>query len=70
MSVTLRQSLLVVELALNLLSLGPSVDVMGADVSEVDRGIVNSGAGPIHKTLDNNITSLGCHRVTCPGGDL
>ena len=70
MSVTLRQSLLVVELALNLLSLGPSVDVMGADVSEVDRGIVNSGAGPIHKTLDNNITSLGCHRVTCPCGDL
>ena len=41
---------------MTLLSLGPSVDVMGADVSEVDRGIVNSGAGPIHKTLDNNIT--------------
>ena len=54
---------------MTLLSLGPSVDVMGADVSEVDRGIVNSGAGSIHKTLDNNITSLGCHRVTCPDGE-
>ena len=41
--------------------------MMGADVSEVDSGIVNSSAGPIHKTRDNNITSLGWHWVTCPG---
>ena len=43
---------------------------MGPDVSEVDSGIVNSSAGPIHKTRDNNITSLGWHRVTCPGVEV